>query len=1021
MLVNLSTNAQSFPDLKFSSLSVRDGLESNAIRCLFEDSRGIIWIGTEGGGLNRYSSTGIKVYKNDPDDSTTIPSNTINDIVEDEDGLFWIATASGIARFNPLNGKSENILPKAGAANSLASTWIAGLLFDGKGNLIVSTANGVQLYNIKQKKFTTLKVPPRTNPRYQDGYMSFARVKKDRQGRFWVLHQLGIYRVDLAAQSLIFYDQKEDRSMTNFYQDEKGDIYLSFWPGGVKKFVPQTNQYIPVSTVNQKQDNRIAASITEWADNSGHKWFCMGFAGEFILKDQNTGAVKKYVYDKKDQYSYNLNLVSSILVDKQNRIWLGADNGLHIVDPAMQNFTNISLYQQLQLERPQDFGVPSSFFKTSTEYYFSVWHGRGLYKADKNWTIKKENTTRIHKPSPIYNDQRINNFYIDKNNNRWYATDSGLVKQTGNKIKLYMLPGAKYFESGDNVVSNIIPRSHGLLWLRARVAGILLFDPDTEKFVKHFKPGERGLSEHVIGQIFLDSDRRLWVGNEKNIYYYDETENTFRKIPVTDTKGKIAELYMPRSYAESHDKKTLWVATSNSGLVKIDKLQNKGLQITKRDGLYEDALYRVKADTAGVVWVSSSRGLIRYDDVKKRFSFFNYESGLPYLFDNWGILDFDHDGNLLMSNNGTITRFNPYTFRQNTAMANVVLLDVIANGMPIPAKEKIELKPGTNNVAIHFDITNYTAPQLNRYFYKLGNQANWSEVDNGSVFFGSLPHGRYELHLKGMNNEGIETKEKIVNITILPFWYETLLFKLLVAAAIAALAFYLARTRIKNIRKESGLKQKISETEMKALRSQMNPHFIFNCLNSIELYTAQNNSEAATYYLSRFSKLIRLVLDNSKSDSITLEQELETLNLYLQMEKMRFKDKLQYSVVVDENVEPDYVEIPPMLVQPYVENAIWHGIMHKPGGGNININVTLEEEKQLLTVVVTDDGIGRKKAAELKSKSATSHKSCGMKITHDRMSMLNQVYKTNTDVFVEDLFDNNNKPSGTKVTIQIPV
>ena len=1021
-IISIQTNAQPFPDLKFSSLSVRDGLKSNAIRCIFEDSRGIIWIGTEGGGLNRYSATGIRVYKRNSDDNSAIPGNTINSIVEDEDGHLWLGTNNGLAHFNPLNGKSENILPEPGVANSLASMWVSGLLLKDKDDLIVSTANGVQLYNIRQKKFITLKVPPRTHPRYQDGYMTFGLVKKDKQGRFWVLHRLGMYQVDFNTKSLIFYDQQEEISITNFYQDESGDIYLSFWPGGVKKFIPKTNQYKTISTANGKPDKRIASSITEWADNAGHKWLCMGFAGEFVLRDRQTGVTKEYVYDKKDPYCYNLNLVSTILVDRQNRLWLGADNGLHIIDPALQNFTNISLYQQLNMVRPQDFGIPSSFFKTSSDYYFTVWHGRGLYKADKNWNITKENTTRIHKPSPIFNDQRINNFYIDKNNNRWFATDSGLVKQTGNKVKLYTLPGARYFESGDNVVSNIIPRSDGLLWLRARVAGIFLFDPATEKFIKHFKQGERGLSEHAIGQIFLDSNQRLWTGNEKNIYYYDEANDNFREIPVNDSRGKTVNPYMVSSYAESPDRKILWAATTNSGLVKIDRRQNTGLQITRRDGLYEDALYRVKTDTTGKVWISSPQGLIRYDDDKKRFSFFNYESGLPYLFDNWGIFDFDLEGNLLMSNSGAITRFNPYTFKQNNAVADVVLLDVTVQGKAISAEDKIELRPGTNNVAIHFDITNYTAPRLNRYFYRMDNQENWQEVDGGSVFFGSLPHGRYHLRLKGINNEGIETKEKLVSINILPFWYETLLFKLLAVAAIAGVLYYIARTRIKNIRKESELKQKLGETEMKALRSQMNPHFIFNCLNSIELYTAQNNSEAATYYLSKFSRLIRLVLDNSKSDRISLEQELETLELYLEMEKMRFKEKLQYQISVNENVEADFIEIPPMLIQPYVENAIWHGIMHKAAGGNISVNVSLkEDQEQILKVEIIDDGVGRAKAAALKSKSATKQKSYGMKITSERMNMLNEMYKITTTINVEDLYNESRQPKGTKVTIEIPV
>jgi hypothetical protein len=134
---------------------------------------------------------------------------------------------------------------------------------------------------------------------------------------------------------------------------------------------------------------------------------------------------------------------------------------------------------------------------------------------------------------------------------------------------------------------------------------------------------------------------------------------------------------------------------------------------------------------------------------------------------------------------------------------------------------------------------------------------------------------------------------------------------------------------------ETVFEQRLAETEMTALRAQMNPHFIFNCLNSIKLYTLENNSLMASEYLSKFSRLIRLVLENSRSEKITLETELETLRLYMDMEAMRFKDKVQYSIHIAENIDTQFVEMPPLLLQPYVENAIWHGLMHLEKGGKI--------------------------------------------------------------------------------------
>ena len=214
--------------------------------------------------------------------------------------------------------------------------------------------------------------------------------------------------------------------------------------------------------------------------------------------------------------------------------------------------------------------------------------------------------------------------------------------------------------------------------------------------------------------------------------------------------------------------------------------------------------------------------------------------------------------------------------------------------------------------------------------------------------------------------------------------------------------------------------QKIAETEMMALRSQMNPHFIFNCLNSIKLYTTQNDTEAAATYLTKFSRLIRMALENSRSERVTLTTELEALELYIQMEAMRFKDKLKYNITVDTKVDSYFIEIPPLLLQPYVENAIWHGLMHKDEGGYVHVNVAALPGEHTLIITVKDNGVGRKRSAELSGKPATEHTSYGTKLTSERLELINQLYKTGASVITEDVIDDMGMIAGTFVTIKIP-
>ena len=224
--------------------------------------------------------------------------------------------------------------------------------------------------------------------------------------------------------------------------------------------------------------------------------------------------------------------------------------------------------------------------------------------------------------------------------------------------------------------------------------------------------------------------------------------------------------------------------------------------------------------------------------------------------------------------------------------------------------------------------------------------------------------------------------------------------------------------KIKQI--ETAFEHKIAETEMIALRAQMNPHFIFNCLNSIKLYTLENDSQTASEYLTKFSQLIRLVLENSRSEKVTLQKELETLKLYIELEAMRFKDKVQYKINVVPHIDQQYIEIPPLLLQPYVENAIWHGLMHKPEGGNITIDIAQPDE-YLLHIEISDDGIGREMAGQHKSKSATRQKSFGLKMTSERLDAINHIYQTKTEVKIVDLVNTEGNASGTKVIIEIPL
>jgi len=249
-------------------------------------------------------------------------------------------------------------------------------------------------------------------------------------------------------------------------------------------------------------------------------------------------------------------------------------------------------------------------------------------------------------------------------------------------------------------------------------------------------------------------------------------------------------------------------------------------------------------------------------------------------------------------------------------------------------------------------------------------------------------------------------------------WFEALIvfiFLLLVWLGVSR--------RIRQIRRRQDQQDRLvrekAELENRALQAQMNPHFIFNCLNSIQQFIFDGDELAANNYISGFARLIRATLHNSSRPFISVTDEVAYLSTYLSLEKMRFKDKMEYFVEVDPAIDQENTLLPPMLIQPYVENCMRHGLRHKASGKGY-ILITMSQEEGRLMVVVEDNGIGRKKAMEYKSREHIEYQSKGMSMTADRIRIISAVYGGDITVKVEDVMNEDGKPAGTRILISLP-
>ncbi len=306
-----------------------------------------------------------------------------------------------------------------------------------------------------------------------------------------------------------------------------------------------------------------------------------------------------------------------------------------------------------------------------------------------------------------------------------------------------------------------------------------------------------------------------------------------------------------------------------------------------------------------------------------------------------------------------------------------------------------------------------------------GVDEEWMDPNRKRSFtYSHLPGGDYVFKIKSCNNEGVWNEEVYeLPIHVGTPWYKTIAFWFVVIAGLIGLAYAYYRERINQIKKEARLKasfqKQVANLEMDALRAQMNPHFIFNCLSSIESYIIKNDTKKASAYLNNFSRLVRLILQNSRSSYVNLHDELEGLDLYLQLEQMRFRNSFSYEIVLKDKLNTENYEIPPMLIQPFVENSIWHGLNQGENGGKVTVEIQKVDET--LKCVIQDNGIGRVAAAEIRESKKIKRKSMGMDITNERIQVINKIYNTNNEVEIEDLYDNQQQATGTKVTLIIPI
>ena len=638
------------------------------------------------------------------------------------------------------------------------------------------------------------------------------------------------------------------------------------------------------------------------------------------------------------------------------------------------------------------------------------------------------------KPNSLASNDTRTILYTPSHNCFWFGYyGEGLDKydlNTNEIIHFENSPNKNSLE-GD-YVNDIIQDRNGKLWI-ATGRGLNRYDPDVNLFeaFSHDSDDPSSISNNIAICLLEDSKGNIWVGTDDGLNKYNVSKDKFiRYFHEDGNENSLSHNTIFFIYEDQIGK--IWIGTSGGGLNKFHPDTEQFKTYTTKDGLPNNVVYAIQEDDDRNIWVSTNLGLSKFYVISERFVNYDVKDGIQSNEFNLGACYKGSDGKLYFGGMNGYNVFDPNEIKYNPNKP-VVVISGFRKFNEIQQKEyfngdTIRLKYDDNFFSIEISALDYTNPSKNRYMYMLENvDKDWivGDANNRYAEYKKVRPGAYTFKAIGSNNDGLWAEEPIsLKIIIVPPWWSTWVFRIIFAIIVIVALWIIIYRRIRRIRNKHEVERKLFEIEkqkfdleQQALRLQMNPHFIFNSLNSIQSYILTHDVEKAVQYLGKFSQLMRLILTNSAYKFIPVKEELKSITHYLDLEKLRFENKFDYKINVDTKIDEDFVEIPPMIVQPYIENAIIHGLLHKPTKGKIEIEFKLDGRSVICTVY--DNGVGRKKSMEIYKESGLKRKSRGMLITKARLEILNRQSEDDFSVKVHDLESKDGQPAGTRVELVI--
>ncbi len=966
----LPLSAATFPQRHYT---VEDGLPHSNVLRVFQDRRGFIWFGTQYG-VARFDGKRFEKF----DDYEPFRSRQFLGFLDLPDGRLLINTYDfNLHSFR--DGVIEQLRPRYGEIPEgivqMCRGADAGVWLNAAGSL----------YRLRNDSIRHI---PLDDEFHLEGIVPRAlfHIELASDGTLFVCTSLGLYAIRGGRRFRPFADLIGKEPVFVLREDREGTLWL-----GMSGYAYRIGA--------DREIHRLETPFTQgknlkvmMPDSLGNVWVSLegGYLG--LIEDGTT------IRNLTGTIAPPNAIVNDFLADREGNIWLGTynDGAYCVLTTQNVNYTRedglVNTYVQSFAEDRSGRLWAGTF---NGLHYFE--NGRFYeYQLPGGKLLPNESSFNLIESLAVDSSGRIQ---VHASSYRRVILESDPVNGLRPTELTYrsFLSKFLYVDQGGKVFT---PEWRGLRWLRD--ADLVHFDsiPD--------------LASRRVFDVERQPGGRLWIATDSGLYSLDTTEIQHYSLSDGLPGNEIKDLCID-------ERNRIWIA-SNSGAACFE--DGRWRSLTPRDGLSHQFCTAVADDRLGNIWIGTISGLNRLND--NGISSYTVKRGL--VSDEVKTLFVDSRDNLWVGTSKGISRI-ALAALPTTVSAGPPVYIVRAGSDDSTWRDarRVQTSFDRSSVSIEYAGLAHSYPEGIEFQYQLAPaDADWRSTRDWKRNYDNLSPGSYRFMLRARMEDGAWSAQPAhlaIEVTP-PFWMRWW-FLSAGLGLLLGIVYGAARYRTNVLRRRELEKMSVQNTilqlEQRALNSSVNPHFLFNALNSIQYFFNKRDALFhANVFLSKFGKLIRLILKDGKRQSIFLEEELLRLRLYLELEKMRLEEYLEWSIRLAPDVETDTISLPVMIIQPYVENAIWHGISPLKAPGRVDIHISMRDESQL-QILICDNGIGMDRSAAIKSKHQVAHDSQGMQLTRQRIDLHKRAGQGRITVEVEEADPGHPTRPGTKVSICISV